>query len=136
VVFSGNPEFPNSTGGLTHETISLERYASISGQPVVGYFFNCDPHLFYSFRTCPSYDEVGGYDQKVRVYQEGGFPVEPQEKKLHGFEAIKELYDDHAVPFVSRLKFARRASKRPYDLLFRYPLSEHKIYHTNRKIIY
>jgi hypothetical protein len=73
---------------------------------------------------------------KYRTYQQGGFPVIPQEIKLTGFEKIKDYCDVHfPITPKERLNYMGQQSKRAFEIKFRYPwLSKVKI--EELKIIY
>lgn len=125
VVFSGCVVSPDGLiGGLDYGTFGLERYGRLSGQPCVGYFLTHDPHLHYSMGLVPAALDgtIEPYERKCRIYQECGFPVMPQPVKFHGFEKVKEHYDDRVIPMKDRIRHKNASSSRPYDLLFRYPL--------------
>ncbi len=127
VVFSGCVVSPDgAVGGLGYHTFGLERYGEMSGQPVVGFFLTYDPHLHYAMGLVPAALDASMpvYERKCRMYQECGFPVIPQVEKLHGFEKVKDYYDDRVIPPRDRLRFKQGQSSRPYDLLFRYPLRD------------
>ena len=125
VVFSGCVVSPDGiVGGLGYQTFGLERYARLSGQPVIGYFLTHDSHLHYAMGRVPAALDASlpVYERKCRIYQESGFPVMPQPEKFHGFEKVKDHYDDRVISLRDRLKHKASSSSRPYDMLFRYPL--------------
>jgi hypothetical protein len=129
VVSSGCVVRRPNIGPMNYSVFGLERYSRISGQPMIGYFFNYDPRLL---RSCyevaippadPTKDVTdAAYDRKVAIYRAAGFPVERQHAKLHGFERLKEHFDSTPVSVQTRLRYKEKDSSRPYDLLFRYPL--------------
>lgn len=108
-------------GTMSYSVFGMERYARISGQNVIGYFFNYDPHLLWAMNDLKPI-QSGIYETKCDLYRQAGFPVVPQPNKLHGFEKVKDLYDERRVDPQRRLQFVGQPSQRPYDLLFRYPL--------------
>lgn len=126
-IYAGN--FLNTgSANLTHAIMGLYRFSNtIEGKNVIPYFFLHTPELAYSFRKLKNIDNSGGYTKRIQMYQDGGFPVIPQEKKFTGFEKFKEYYDNHQYvlqDITNRLKFHNRASHRPFDWLFRYPYEE------------
>jgi hypothetical protein len=121
----GHPKIGGS-GKMNYSVFGLTRFSEISGQKMIGYFFNQNPHLVYSTLSTDidiEFDEaMDVYDAKCRLYHASGFPVIPQTEKTHGFEKLKNYYDSHTVPIATRLRYATEDSNRSYDLLFRYPL--------------
>ena len=130
VVFSGDAGL-ETTSSLNYQTIALERYAEVHPR-VVGYFLNSSPHLFHAFsKVAERCTTSNDYDRKVDVYRAGGFPVIAQQQKLHGFEKLKEFYDRYPVTLTQKLKYKHRPSTRPYDIFFRYPLSQYELFKTS-----
>jgi hypothetical protein len=76
------------------------------------------------------------YKIKYLTYQEGGFPVIPQEIKLSGFEKIKDYCDIHfPVTPKERINYIGKQSKRAFEIKFRYPWIG-KVDSSEIKIIY
>ncbi len=121
---------PHGMGMVGWSGFGLERYSRISGQSMIGYFFNYDARLVgesYVLDCSRNNDSDhlrASYDYKVRSYQKGGFPIHAQVRKLHGFEKLKERFDAVEVSTSARFRYKDKASARPYDLLFRYPLED------------
>lgn len=113
------------SAGINWTILALDRYAQ-ENKNVVPFFFLYTPQLSYAFLN--SYlkhldSRVGEeYAAKIAALQDAGFDVLAQDNKLTGFEEIKESFDAVTVDARTRLKWANRPSKRPFDLLFRYSL--------------
>lgn len=122
VVSSGAIVSAAKTGKMTYSVFGLERYSEISGQPVIGFFMNYSPELVYS--TSKILVPSDTYENKCKAYNKAKFPVIPQRVSTHGFERLKEYFDDTKITPEIRFKYRNEASQRPYDLLFRYPLKE------------
>ena len=129
-IFSGNFLFPNSAL-LSYAILGIYRYSlTPEGKNTIPYFFLHTPELAYSL-NCFTHDgdfinelDREGYIRKANKYRLAGFPVIPQEKKFTGFEKFKEHYDSHTHVLednANRIKFFGKASRRPFDWLFRYP---------------
>lgn len=110
---------------LSCPIMGLHRFSNTDeGKNVIPYFFLHTPELAYSFRNIKEIDNTDGYKKRVQQYQVGGFPVIPQERKFTGFEKFKEHYDSHTDVLEDRnnlLNFYGKASRRPFDWIFRYP---------------
>ena len=120
VVSSGTVVTRQGTGQMNYSVFGLERYSRLSGQPIIGFFLSYSAELCHSmldFKTSSS-----PYEHKCDVYRRGGFPVLPQTEKMHGFERLKQKYDEVIVSPKIRMKYRKQPSQRSYDLLFRYPL--------------
>lgn len=112
-------------GLVNYSGFALYRYAQASQKNITGYFLNYDPAFVYSVANIGSQLSEGAfYETKCALYQACGFPVLPQEKKLHGFEHLKDHYDRLHVPPTERMKYMHLPSKRPYDIVFRYGLRQ------------
>lgn len=128
VIFSGTWLGP-STGFYDRVQHALTLYSFT--RSCVPFFLMCHPDLaytgfkFYSRPAGSSFQDL--YNAKVNQYLAAGFPVLPQEKKLTGFELVKDYYDKHywhlATPKM-RFKYNNKTSKRTFDILLRYPLEE------------
>jgi hypothetical protein len=123
-VMSGN--FLNkATCSLNWTLLALQRYANESGK-LIPFFFCENPSIAYSFFYQPFQPlHDGGYTSKVDAYQAAGFPVIKQETKFTGFEKIKESFDEVEIPAPIKFKWRMKPSKRPFDILYRYELSNH-----------
>jgi hypothetical protein len=148
VVFSGTLSGSYSSKLMMMDTAWLN-YTIASKRNIIGNFFGIeDPELFFAFvdlyqqnlnqvNNDPNIDKsiniygrpVHGYIIKYRTYQQGGFPVIPQEIKLSGFEKIKDYCDVHfPITPKERLIYMGQQSKRAFEIKFRYPwLSKVKI---------
>lgn len=126
VIFSGDPIFSNILS-YTDAILGLYR-ASLIRDNLVPYFFCYTPEIVYNFYINKIVNTtVSGYVNKYKQYHEFGFPVIPQESKFSGFEKVKDYYDLHYKHLVSpftRLKYAKKLSKRTFDILLRYPYEE------------
>lgn len=130
IIFSGN--ISNSDQDrLGFNTVGLERYSDIEDRNVTGYFFNAVPNVFYGLWHKSDYSERDFYTRKVKTFHAGGFPVIPQRKKLHGFEQLKTYYDGAHIPPSTVMAYKHLPSKRPYDLLFRYPINKYTQYYNS-----
>jgi hypothetical protein len=114
---------------LSNAILGLYR-ASLQRENLIPYFFLHTPELAYSMQkpiiSEPTYADIEqvGYDFKIANYKNNHLPITPQKQKSTGFEKIKDIYDEkyaHLVPPINRLRFAKKASKRTFDLLLRYP---------------
>lgn len=121
VVSSGCIVTRTGSGGMSYSVFGLERYSLISGQPVIGFFMTYSPELVHSTLNIPFGQS---YDAKIAAYHAAGFPVLRQLDKTHGFEKLKEACDNRPVPNELKMKYRKQPSKRPYDLIYRYPLSD------------
>lgn len=122
VVSSGTAVTRQGMGGMNYSVFGLERYSRLSGQPIIGFFLSFSAELCHSMLDINTSEIL--YEHKCKVFREAGFPILPQSKKLHGFENLKAHYDSVQIPAKVRLRYSKNESQRPYDLLFRYPLTE------------
>jgi len=124
VIFSGN--YLSSNGAmLINAMLGLYR-ASQKNENIIPYFFLHTPELAYSF-LLNSNVPATNYDEKVKEYIDNGFPVIRQKTKFTGFENIKDIYDEILRSKVSPhdvLRYKRKASIRPMDIILRYPLEK------------
>lgn len=147
VIFSGecpgrkeflNPQLPPIVVPGNNQ-LCLYHYGKIENKPIVPWFFIETEMVAYSWKysgpshgihfkklseeeQVPHQGKKTGYDTKVKIYHDNGYPVIPQEKKLNGFEKIKEMYDTAPPRQPSSMdKFAMglNGSKRIFDLLYR-----------------
>jgi hypothetical protein len=126
---------------IDKNNFALYRYAEITERPMVPFFFCETQELAFSFKykaNLPTPENLAiksiverdhtpnsiSYARKVKLYQDYGFPVLRQEKKLTGFELVKDYYDKHHAQDVtisdklSRIQGKQR-SNRVFDLLLR-----------------
>lgn len=136
VVSSGAIVTRQGLSDMSYSVFGLERFARITKQSIIGFFFAYCPHLVYATRDILVERLNNFYEAKIEVYHRAGFPVIPQSGKLHGFERVKEMFDDHVVDAATRKRYLRRNSARPYDLLFRYPLTDLVRYSENSKSVF
>jgi hypothetical protein len=124
VIFSGN--YLSSKGAvLTNAMLGLYR-ASQKNKNIIPYFFLHTPELAYSFLLNANIPSTN-YDEKVQEYIDNGFPVIRQKDKLTGFENIKDIYDEILRPKLNPLdvlKYKRKPSIRPMDIILRYPFEK------------
>jgi hypothetical protein len=131
---------------ISKNNFSLFRYAKTNKKPLVPFFFCETQDLAFSFKTGRNLTDdetkyyisidptqlLFTYKQKVNLYQTNGFPVIEQDKKLTGFELVKDYYDVHYAHLVTtkdRLtRYPRQTSQRVFDLLLRNKY-EAKFYH-------
>jgi hypothetical protein len=121
VIFSGN--FMRDVF-YTYTILGLKRYADITKRNIIPFFLLYDRELA-GLRGNNNYER--GYKEKVRFYKDLGIPIVPQTNKLTGFEVLKDYYDtrtDLVVTTKEKLKYAKKDSKRKFDILFRYRLGD------------
>jgi hypothetical protein len=138
VLFSG--DFL-ATAAYTYTIYGLKRYVDITKRNIIPFFLLHDPELTtvltkeYKHLTQDEYMSLENekdslpnraYLKKVSAMKKIGIPIIPQDKKYSGFEKVKELYDNRydLVSTRDRLKYAHMPSKRIFDIVFRYKLSE------------
>lgn len=138
VLFSG--DFLATTV-YSYTIYGLKRYADITKRNIIPFFLLHDSELTtiltreYKHLTQDEYMSLGNekdfsssraYLKKVNAMKKIGIPVIPQAKKYSGFEKVKELYDTRydLVSPKDRLKYAHMPSKRLFDIIFRYKLTE------------
>lgn len=123
VISSGVPVTRESQP-MTYYIFGLERYAKLSGQPVIPHFWSHDQSLITIFENVNPVFKTD-YERKCKLYEGIGLKVIPQLASYNGFEKIKEAYDNETVSYKLRAKYSDKPSKRSYDLMFRYSLLEH-----------
>lgn len=131
VIFSGN--FMRDVF-YTYTILGIKRYVDITKRNVIPFFFLYDEDIA-GVRTTIDYGR--SYKGKIDFYKDLGVPIIPQSNKLTGFEVLKDYYDtrtDLVVTAKERLKYARKDSKRKFDILFRYRLSD-KIKYQDQLVI-
>lgn len=120
IIFSGNFISDVDPSMLNYTILGMHRHSIKCNTPerkIIPFFFKHTPVIAYTFKTSPQLPRVEAYIKK-------GFPIIPQEKKLTGFEVIKDYYNDNAVPPKLKLKHSSRASHRAFDIMFRYELED------------
>lgn len=81
-------------------------------------FLNLDPIEQHRLRN------ISAYERSCEIYKHFGLYILPQEKKLTGFEKIKDLYDKEYLNTLSlkqKMKYSSKPSKRAFDIMLRYP---------------
>lgn len=140
VIFSGN--FRKHVD-YTYTVLGLKRYADISKRNFIPYFLLHDKELAVSidkYITSAKQPDVSKildkhernaahYKNRVDLLQYAQIPVISQPNKLTGFEIIKNYYDEKSkrlnlIPWMERIKYKMFNSKRAFDILFRYRLTE------------
>jgi hypothetical protein len=131
VILSGNPIL--QTFPFNYTQLGLARFSEYKTNiSVIPFFFLFSHDLAFSFQ--PTINRfrrelkindaasLSAYIYKYYTYMYSGFSVIPQISKLTGFEKIKEYFDDkdYLITAKDRLRFARKPSKRIYDIKFRY----------------
>lgn len=128
IIFSGN-----FSGHTTYDytIFGIKRYADISGRSIIPFFFLHDAELagvINKVNAQEAYSEMldSSYARKVSNLKKAKIPVIPQAQKFTGFEKIKEYYDKQKerVTAQERIKFSNMPSKRIFDILFRYRLTD------------
>lgn len=124
IIFSGN--FIH-TSTLNYTIYGLERFRQLSKKSMIPYFLMYDADLSTAFMHSITSTGLVKYNKKVATYKSAGFPVIPQKEKYTGFEKIKDYYDQfpHLVTNRERILYSKYPSRRIFDLVFRYRLTEH-----------
>lgn len=128
-IYSGD-----QSGDLDYTILGLYRFSLKSDNNVIPFFFHHTERIAGSFSNAINqvnnddffhYIKGKTYQSKAYIYYLQGFDIIPT-KKFSGFEGYKKYYDDyaHLVSPKMRLRSGNFASKRIFDLLFRYPLFE------------
>jgi len=127
VIFSGNF---SAHANYDYTIFGIKRYADISGRSLIPFFFLHDAELAGVINRINSqevYSETtDSYLRKILSLRKANIPVIPQANKYTGFEKIKEYYDKQKerVTPQERIKFSSMPSKRVFDILFRYRLTD------------
>lgn len=127
VIFSGNF---SAHSNYDYTIFGIKRYADISGRPLIPFFFLHDAELagvINRINSQEAYSETANsYLRKISNLRKAKIPVIPQADKYTGFEKIKEYYDKQKerVTPQERIKFSSMPSKRVFDILFRYRLTD------------
>lgn len=125
ILFSGN-YIDTNMAFLNYTILGLHRYAkslSTTDRRLIPFFFMYTPELAYSFTNMmPSW--IASKD----AYQVNDFHIVSPEIKFSGFEKVKDYYDKYRNRISLQLKkrSMHRASKRVFDLLFRYGIENTK----------
>lgn len=111
---------------LNYTILGLRRYQKYNASNIVSSFFAYTPELAGSFykKYSKFSQNMPNYEIKYRTYWESGFPVIPQRSRLSGFEKYKMYYDIMPISPMQRLKYAKKDSKRIFDIRFRYMIGE------------
>lgn len=127
IIFSGNF---SAHSNYDYTIFGIKRYADISGRPLIPFFFLHDAELagvINRINSQEAYSETANsYLRKISNLRKAKIPVIPQADKYTGFEKIKEYYDKQKerVTAQERIKFSSMPSKRVFDILFRYRLTD------------
>ena len=145
-IFAGNLVYMSGLLPLNNTIFGLQRYANISKNSVIPFFLLEDdsvtsaatnfynkiqPALNAELTKPPEFNEQIqssinskkiGYQYKVLVYNNAGFPVVSQNLNFTGFDRIKEYYDQfqERVTFRDRVYYSIYGSRRVFDHLFRH----------------
>jgi hypothetical protein len=128
IIFSGNF---SAHSYYTYTIFGIKRYVDITKRSIIPFFFLHDAELAgvinkVNSQTTLDLTSHDLYTRKIACLQRADIPVIPQVQKYTGFEQIKEYYDKQQdrVSIRDRLKFANKPSKRVFDVLFRYKLTD------------
>lgn len=136
VLFSG--DFL-ATAFYNYTIYGLKRYADMSNRNIIPFFLLHDPELTTVLsreykKTLPTSKKSMHYHDyrqqayldKVKAIQKIGITIFPQESKYSGFEKIKDVYDKRydLITTKDRIKFSNKPSKRLFDMMFRYKLTD------------
>jgi hypothetical protein len=127
IIFSGNF---SAHSNYDYTIFGIKRYADISGRSIIPFFFLHDAELagvINRINSQEAYSETyDSYLRKIANLRKAEIPVIPQADKYTGFEKIKEYYDKQKdrVTTHERIKFSNMPSKRIFDILFRYRLTD------------
>lgn len=121
IIFSGN--FASDTLHYDYTIFGLKRYADNSRRNIIPFFLLHDRELAGAVQHQKQYPR---YLDRVAALLALNIPAIPQPLKLTGFEKIKDYYDDQSVRVNPRekIKYSNMPSKRVFDVLFRYRLTE------------
>ncbi len=127
--------------GVNYTIHGLQRFAAIDKRNYIPFFLLYTPELAYSFyyidldfRKSNPHDRID-YLAKCHAYKSAGADIIPQTSKFTGFEKIKDSFDNHSIDFKTKIKWSRKFSARPFDLLYRYPLHDHIGDYTERVVL-
>jgi hypothetical protein len=140
-IFAGNLIYTTPTFPVDNTIFGLQRYANISGDSIIPFFLTYDDDVtsaavklynanserylsMFSDHGIPGLHglRIVGYQVKVLLYTDAGFPIISQNEKYTGFDEIKKYYDQfpERISFREKLKYTTYQSKRVFDQLFRY----------------
>lgn len=128
IVFSG--DFLPYAATYSYTIFGLKRYADTTKRNIIPFFLLYDSELSTILtRYTNTHEDMltnDAYHIKVNAMKKIGIPIIPQERKFSGFEKVKELYDARfdLVSVKDRLKYSSMPSKRIFDIVFRYKISE------------
>lgn len=123
VILSGNT-YNNFNIGVNYTHLALDRYRAMEKPNLVPFFFSSTPSITFLVDYLDN-NSHQNYNFKVALYEALGAQVRPQTRAYTGFERIKELYETTEVPLNLRYKYKDRASKSPFDVLYRYRLYDY-----------
>lgn len=131
IVFSGNYGPIALYDGTIH---GLDRYAQET--TVIPFFFQHSLELASAVHnicvhTKNTIQHTTSYDLKIKSMNQAGIPIIPQPDKQTGFEIVKEHYDHLTISKLEKVKYAGMPSKRPFDIAFRYRLTDKIKYDDN-----
>jgi hypothetical protein len=127
--------------GYTYTNFGIERFADSKNSEqltIIPFFFMYTADLAWSIRNEHRGRTENMYHRKLSGYQYHKIPVKPQPDKFTGFEKIKDYCDEFykdRVTIRDRLKYANMPSKRVFDILFRYRLTDKIKYIDNLFIV-
>lgn len=127
IIFSGNF---SSHSQYNYTIFGIKRYADISGRSIIPFFFLHDAELAGFVNKVQLQDPYlktsDIYLNKISSLKRAEIPIIPQTQKYTGFEKIKDYYDkqNYRVTVIERMKFSNMPSKRVFDILFRYRLTD------------
>lgn len=142
-IMSGNFYYGEGLG-INYTIFGLDRFREKAKSNFVPFFFCSTPSLTFltKYLTLPNSLPITNdgntetYSRKCEIFNHLGVTVIPQPTKYTGFEKIKELFDNTNVPALSRIRYKNYASKRPFDILYRYSLYEHiTLYNDQTRVI-
>ena len=123
VLFSGNYfDWADDNAYMSYSALGMQRYAArarSTNRALIPFFMMHDPEFAMAFTPLIRSINI----PKEEVYTAAGIPIIRPEKKFNGFEKIKEHYDKYTerVRPRDKLLYANKASRRVFDMLFRYP---------------
>lgn len=124
MIYSGGLTTSTLQLELNYSLLSLQRYAEYVSElkinrHIIPFFLTHTPEICLAFGNSVPSSEPGR-----KRYADNGFDIIQPEKKLTGFEEVKEYYDSHSarVNLETKIRYMSMPSRRNFDLLFRYPL--------------
>lgn len=114
--------------GFIYNNVQHALTLESTNRSLIPFFLLYTPELAYSnVKIRKEIQCSDPYKYRVTSYHKLGFPVIPQEKKLSGFEKVKDYYDQEYSKLVDwkiKAKYAHKSSHRTYDLILRYPYED------------